>query len=102
MKTRGGFIRNWLIDASPILTAQTNPLSSEKILKNAMKRKEGKFIGKSKSDDTNEEKVHRETGKIEDLVKRKGISDTSSTMALDRTRTIIGNSNWGMRRGKMI
>ena len=31
------------------------------------------------SDDTNGEKVHWETGNIEDLVKRKGISDTSST-----------------------
>ena len=26
---------------------------------------------------------------IEDLVKRKGVSDTSNTMALDRTRSVI-------------
>ena len=31
------------------------------------------------SDDINREKVHMEIDNIEDLVKRKGISDTSST-----------------------
>ena len=28
-------------------------------------------------------------GNIEDLVKRKGVSDMSNTMALDRTRSVI-------------
>ena len=67
-----------------------------------MKRKESNCIGKSTSDGTNGEKVHREIENIEDLVKRKRISDTSSTMALDRTRVPISNGNRGMRGGWVI
>ena len=67
-----------------------------------MKRREGISTRKSTSDDTNGEKVHRETGNIEDLVKRKRISNTSSTTALDRTRVVIGNGNRGMGGGRMI
>ena len=47
-----------------------------------MNMKEGNYTRKSMSDDTNGEKVHRETGSKEDLVKRKGISDMSSTLAI--------------------
>ena len=54
------------------------------------------------SDGTNEEKVHKETKNIEDLVKRKGISDTSNTTALDQIRSAIRNSNRGMGGGRMI
>ena len=61
-----------------------------------MKSKEGNYTGKSTSDGTNGEKVHRETKNIEDLVKRKTISDTSSTTALDQTRASVGNGNRGM------
>ena len=57
---------------------------------------------KSTSDDTNGEKVHRATGNIEDLVKRNKISDTSSTMALDRTKATIGNGNNEMGGGRMM
>ena len=64
-----------------------------------MKRKEGNNIWKSTCDDTNEEKIHRETKNIEDLVKRKGISDKSSIMSLDRTRSASGNGNKEMRGG---
>ena len=64
--------------------------------------KEGKFIGKSTSDDNNGKKVHKEIRNIEDLVKKKGISDTSSTMALDRTRSAIGNDDRGMRGDRVI
>ena len=58
-----------------------------------MKRKEGKCKWKSTSDATNREKVHREIENIKDLVKRKGISDMSNTMALDQTRSIISSGN---------
>ena len=54
------------------------------------------------SDGTNEEKVHKETKNIEDLVKRKGNSDTSNTTALDQIRSAIRNSNRGMGGGRMI
>ena len=60
-----------------------------------MKRKEGNCTTKSTSDCMNEEKVHRETKKIEVLVKRKGRSDTSSTTSLDHTRSAIENGNGG-------
>ena len=62
---------------------QTNPLFGVQIFENAMKRKEDNCIGKSMSDDTNGEKAHKEIGNIEDLVKRKGTSDTNITTALD-------------------
>ena len=42
-----------------------------------MKRKEGNCTGKSTTDGTNGEKVHKKNMNIEDLVKRNGISDTS-------------------------
>ena len=42
-------------------------------------------------DGTNGEKVHTENRNIEDLVKRKGLSDTSSTTALGQTSLGIGN-----------
>ena len=67
-----------------------------------MKRKEGKCTRKSTSDGTNGEKVHRETGNIENLVKRKEISETNSTTALDRTKAAVGNGNRGMGGGRMI
>ena len=82
--------------------AQTNPLVGVQILKNAMKRKEGNCIVKSTSDGTNGEKFHVETENIEDLVKRKGISDMSSITALDRIRAAISNGNRGMGGGRMI
>ena len=59
-----------------------------------MKGKEGNCTRKSTSDSTNREKVDREARNIQDLVKRRG--DTSSTMALDRARLVIGNGNGGM------
>ena len=80
----------------PFLTAQTNPLSGVQILENVMKRKEDNCTGKSTSDSSNGEKVHGETVNIEDLIKRKGISDTNSTTALDRTRLAISNGNKGI------
>ena len=43
---------------------------------------------------TNREKVYHKTRNIEDLVKRKRRGDTSTT-ALDRTRSTIGNGNGG-------
>ena len=82
--------------------AQTNPLCSVQILENVMKRKEGNCISKSMSDDINVEEVHRETRYIEDLAKRKRISDMSSTVALDRTRAAIDNGNIGMGGGRVI
>ena len=82
--------------------AQTNPPSGVQILENTIKRKEGNYIGKSMSDSTNREKVGREARNIEDLVKRKRRGDTSSTTALDRTRSAIGNSNGGMGVGRVI
>ena len=54
------------------------------------------------SDDTNREKVHRETKIIEDLEKRKGISDTSSITALDLTMPTVSNGNRGMGGGRLI
>ena len=65
-----------------------------------MKGKEG--TGKSTSDSTNREKVDREARNIEDLVKRKRRGDASSTTALDRTRSGIGNGNGGMGGGRVI
>ena len=67
-----------------------------------MKGKEGKCIGKSASDSTNREKVDREARNIEDVVKRKRRGDTSSTTALDRTRSAIGNGNGRMGGGRVI
>ena len=81
---------------------QTNPPSGVQILENTIKMKEGNCIGKNTSDGTNEEKVYRETKKIEDLVKRKRMDDTSSTTALDQTRSAIGNGNGGMGWGRVI
>ena len=60
-----------------------------------MEGKEGNCTGKSMSDSTNREKVDREARNIEDLVKRKRRGDTSSTTALDWTRSAIGNGNGG-------
>ena len=82
--------------------AQTNPLSGVQILENLMKGKEGNCTGKSTSDSTNREKVYRETKNIEDLVKRKRRGNTSSTMALDWTRSAIENGNGGMGGGRVI
>ena len=97
-----GFIGNELIDVTLILTVQTNPLSCVQIFKYLMKRKEGTRTKKSTSDGTKGEKVHKKTRNIEGLVKRRGITDMSSTTALDLTRSVIGNGNWGMREGKVI
>ena len=57
---------------------------------------------KSTSDGTNGEKIYMETKNIDDLVKRKRRGDMSSTMALDRTRSAISNSNEGMGGGRVI
>ena len=54
------------------------------------------------SDCTNGENVHREIENIEYLVKIKGISDMRSTIALDPTRSTIGNSKGGMGGCKVI
>ena len=54
------------------------------------------------SDDTNREKVHTKIGNIEHLVKIKRISDTSSTMALEQTRSAISNGNKGVGEGRVI
>ena len=81
--------------------AQTIPSFGIQILENAIKRKQGNYTRKRMSDDPNREKVHRETGNIEDLVKRKGISDMSKTTAFDRTRSALGNSNRGMGGGRV-
>ena len=54
------------------------------------------------SDDTNAEMVYKEIGNLEDLTKRKGISDTSSTTTLDWIRSVIGNDRKGMKRGRVI
>ena len=54
------------------------------------------------SDGNNREKVHKETKNIEDLVKRKRISDTSSTMALVWTRYAICNNKRRMRGFRVI
>ena len=54
------------------------------------------------SDDTNGENFHRENGNIKDLMNSKGISDTSSTTALHRTRSIVSNGNIRMGRGRVI
>ena len=67
-----------------------------------MKSKEGNYTGKSISDGTIGGKVHRETGNIEDLVKRKRIRGMSSTMALDRTRPTVSNGNKEVRCGRVI
>ena len=83
LKTEGGFIKYYLIDAPLVLMAQTNPFFGVQILENAMKKKEDNYRRKSMSDGTNREKVHRETKNMEDLVKRKEISDKSNTIALD-------------------
>ena len=64
-----------------------------------MKRKEGNCTRKSTSDSTNEEKVYNETKNMKDLVKRKRRGDTSSTTALDRTRSGIDNT---MGRGEGV
>ena len=64
-----------------------------------MKGKEGNCKGKSTRDSTNREKVDREAKNIEDLVKRKRRGDTSSTTALDKTRSAIGNGNGRDGRG---
>ena len=85
-----------VINAPPILTAQTNPLFGVEIQKNTMKRKEGNCTEKNTSVVTNGEKVYRETKNIEDLAKRKRWGDTSSTTILDRTRSGIGNGNGEM------
>ena len=61
-----------------------------------MKGKEGNCTGKSTSDSTNRDKVDMEARNIKDLVKRKRRGDTSSTTALDRTRSTISNGNGGM------
>ena len=82
--------------------AQTNPPSGIQILENAMKGKEGNCTWKSTSDSTNREKDVREAKNIEDLVKRKRRGDTSSTTALDQTRSAIGNGNGGMGGGRVI
>ena len=47
------------------------------------------------SDGIDGEKFHSETRNIEDLVKRKGKSDTSSTTTMNRTRLAIYNRNKG-------
>ena len=67
-----------------------------------MKGKEGNCTLKSTSDSTNREKVDRKTRNIEDLVKRKRRGDTSSTTALDRTRSAVGNGNGGMGGSRVI
>ena len=67
-----------------------------------MKRKEGNCTRKTTSNGTNGEKVHREPGNIEDLLKIKGINDTINTTALNRTRSAIGNGNRGMGGGRVI
>ena len=67
-----------------------------------MKGKEGNCTGNNTSDNTNREKVDRETRNIEDLVKRKRRGDTSSTTALDWTKSTIVNGNGGMGVGKVI
>ena len=90
------------MDVPPILTALTNLLSSVQILENIMKRKEANYTWRSKSDDTNEEKIYKEIENIEDLVKRKEISDMSGTTTLDRTRLAIVNGNWGLGGGRVI
>ena len=54
------------------------------------------------SDGTNGEKVYREIRNIEDLVKRKRGGNTSSTTALNQTRSAIGNGNKGMGGGRVI
>ena len=59
-----------------------------------MKGKEGSCTGKSTSDSTNREKVDREARNIEDLVKRKRRGDTSSTTALDWTRSEMVTGGW--------
>ena len=61
-----------------------------------MKMKEGNYIGKSTRDGPNEEKVHKEITNIEDLMKRKGRSEANHIIALNRTRSTIGNGNRGM------
>ena len=66
------------------------------ILENAMKRKEDNYIGKSTRDGPTEEKVHKEIGNMEDLMKRKGRSDANHTIALNRTSSTIDNGNRGM------
>ena len=71
----------------------TNPLFTEEILENVIKRKEGNCPGKSTSDGTNGEKVHKKIEKLLNLGKRKGRSNTSSDMALEQTRSTIGNGN---------
>ena len=90
------------MDVPPILTALTNLLSSVQILENIMKRKEANYTWKSMSDDTNEEKIYKEIENIEDLVKRKEISDMSGTTTLDQTRLAIVNGNWGLGGGRVI
>ena len=82
--------------------AQANPPSKVHILENTVKRKEVNCTAKSTSDGTNGEKVHREIRNIEDLVKRKGISDTSNTNASNQTRSAIGNGKRGIGGGKVI
>ena len=71
-----------------------------------MKGKEGKCKGKSMSDITNREKVYGKTRNIEDLVKKKRkvttALDTSSTTALEGTRSAIGNGNRRMGGGRVI
>ena len=81
---------------------QTNPTFGVQILENTMKGKESNCIGKSTSDSTNREKVDREAKNIEDLVKRKRRGDMSSTTALDRTRSAMGNGNMGIGGGRVI
>ena len=62
----------------------------------------GKRIVKSTSDDTNREKVHRETGNIKNLMKRKRISGSNNTLALDHTNLTFSNGNKGMGGGGVI
>ena len=62
----------------------------------------GKRTVKSTSDDANREKVHREIENIENLMKRKRISGTNNTLALDHTKLTVGNGNRGMGGGGVI
>ena len=78
---------------------QMNLLSNVWILENVMKRQEDNYTRKNTSDDTNEDKIYKEIGNIEDLVQRKGINDTRSTTTLDWTRPVIDNGNKGMEGG---